>query len=179
LDDESSEELSSIADFDASSATGSDFLSLYANEGCGESGGSIDVKKMRMVFSRSTGEYVIVLKACREEPFVGWFRVCVNLFNPGLGTAHDPAFFNRCMDYNYSGPEEVLVLTGDNDRLTAWEQGQLVYTNSMRGGPNPDFVTQFRTAVSDLPLVGIGGEWIGHKDLTTPIKIQGAGSFPK
>src|SRR5882724_11154883 len=48
----------------------------------GDNTGAIDVTAMSFDFDNATGDYTITLTATTANPFVGQFRVNINLFNP-------------------------------------------------------------------------------------------------
>jgi hypothetical protein len=163
-------------------ADGSDvgYLAIQVNDPRGDHTGAIDVRKMRLVFDRATGDYRIVLTASRDAPFVGAFRVNVNLFNPALGSARDPAVFSHTMaDFDLPAPVTELVLAGTNPRLTHWEKGHEVYTNSLDGTPNPDGTSLFRSGVSNFPMGMLTNEdVIAQRTWSEPVEIHGAGKLP-
>jgi len=156
------------------------YLAIQVNDPRGDQTGAIDVRKMRLVFDRSTGDYRIVLTASSDAPFVGAFRVNVNLFNPALGSARDPAVFSHTMaDFDLSAPVTELVLAGTNPRLMQWEKGHEVYTNSLDGTPNPDGTSLFRSSVSNFPMGFLTNQdVIAPRDRAQPVKIHGAGKLP-
>lgn len=156
------------------------YLAIQVNDPRGDQTGAIDVRKMRLVFDRATGDYRIVLTASRDAPFVGAFRVNVNLFNPALGTARYPAVFSHTMaDFDLASPVTELVLAGTDARLTLWEKGHEVFTNSLDGGPNPDGTSLFRSGVSNFPLGMLTNEdVIAPRSWSEPVKIHGAGKLP-
>lgn len=90
--------------------------------------GVVDVTRMVLSFDNATGQYEITVTASSDDPFVGPFRINVNLFNPDTGsTAQDPAFFqDQLNDFNLSTPSTSITLTGSNPRLKAWKQGDRV-----------------------------------------------------
>lgn len=118
--------------------------------------GAVDVGRMVMLFRPSTGDYRIWLIAHRGHPFVGDFRININLFNADVGTtAQDPSFFSDVInDFSLDRPRRVIRLNGQNSRLTAWDAGDRIFTNNLEGTGNPDGISQFRSSVSDLPLQG-------------------------
>ncbi len=122
----------------------------------GDHTGAVDLVRMDMAFSAITGEYRIVLRADRQAPFAGDFRINLNFFNPDVGaTAQDPSFFMDVVnDFSLPSPIRVLALGGTDPRLTQWDVGDRVFTNSLEGTGNPDGVSLFRSGVQGLPLGG-------------------------
>ena len=171
------QDLDSLAE---AGSSGGDYLALQVNDPSGDQTGAIDVRKMRLVFNRTTGQYRIVLTAAKEAPFVGAFRVNVNLFNPELGTAPYPSVFSRTMaDYDLGDPVTELVLEGSDARLTHWEKGHEVFTNSLDGTGNPDGTSLFRSSVTNFPMGFLTNEdLIAPRVRAEPVKIHGAGKLP-
>ena len=59
----------------------------------GDNTGPIDVTRMDFSFDQTNGDYSIVLSSTPVNPFVGEFRVNINLFNPDTDTTdRDPSF---------------------------------------------------------------------------------------
>jgi hypothetical protein len=166
--------------FTAAAVAGGDYLALQVNDPPGDQTGAIDVRKMRLVFDRQTGDYRIVLTAAKDAPFVGAFRVNVNLFNPALGTASYPSVFSHTMaDFDFAEPVTRLVLAGTDARLTLWEKGHEVFTNSLDGTANPSGTSLFRSSVTNLPMGFLTNEdVIAPRDRAAPVKIHGAGNLP-
>ncbi|MCL7960487.1 MAG: hypothetical protein M8861_09865 [marine benthic group bacterium] len=159
---------------------GHDFLALQVNDPAGDNTGPIDVRKMRLVFDRTTGEYRVVITASKKAPFVGAFRINVNLFNPALGTARYPSFFSHTMaEFDLTEPLTEIILSGENSALTQWEKGHEVFTNSLDGTGNPDGSSLFRTGVSSEPHGFLNNEdYIAPRIRSAPVKIHGAGKLP-
>ena len=166
--------------FVAAGESGGGYLALQVNDPAGDQTGAIDVRKMRLVFDRQTGDYRIVLMAAKDAPFVGAFRVNVNLFNPALGSAPYPSVFSHTMaDFDLSEPVTRLVLAGTDARLTQWEKGHEVFTNSLDGTANPDGTNLFRSSVSNFPMGFLTNEdVIAPRDRAQPVQIHGAGRLP-
>ena len=155
-------------------ATKQTFL-LSVRDPKGDQTGSIDVYGMLMVFDTTFGEYTIYLLAEQGRPFLGSFRVNINLLNADLGTfKQDPAFFSHTMfDYNLSTPQTMLKIIGWNNRLRKWKAGNRVFTNSLRYTPNPEGVTLFRSAVG-APGGGFlsDEDTIGWEDWAQPSNVR-------
>ena len=118
-------------------------------------GASPDLVQLRFAFDNATGNYVIELKATNENPFLGDFRVNINLFNLDVGTtARDPSFFNDTMnDFSLTAPTTTLSLTGNDSRLISWNAGDRIMPNNFPdGSPSPDGVTLFRSGVGVVSL---------------------------
>jgi hypothetical protein len=163
----------------AQGAAGGDVLALQVIDPKGDNTGPIDVRKMRVVFNTSTGEYRIVITASKSAPFVGAFRINVNLYNPALGTGYLSFLSHTMADFDLAETRTEIVLQGTHPALTYWEKGQEVYTNSLDGTGNPDFTSLFRTSVSSVPHGFLTNEdYIAPRDRADPVKIHGAGRLP-
>ena len=176
--------LASFKELEAVNATGDsgdDFLALQVNDPAGDNTGPIDVRKLRMVFNRTTGEYRVVITASQKDPFTGAFRININLFNPALGTASYPSFFSHTMaDFDLTEPTTEIVLSGTHNALTQWEKGHEIYTNSLDGTGNPDGASLFRSSVSSVPHGFLTNEdCIAPRDRSEPVRIHGAGGLPR
>jgi len=138
--------------------------------------GSVDVVRMVFEFDDGTGDYEIVLRADEANPFVGSFRVNINLFNPDVGTtAQFPAFFQDALnDFSLGGTEQTeLRLTGSDPALTNWGTGDRVFTNSLAGTGNPDGTSLFRSSVVDAAGGFLTNEdVIAFGDLSQPAVVQ-------
>lgn len=179
---EPDQEVASFGEFEAVSSAGSaggDFLAFQVNDPAGDNTGPIDVRKMRVVFDRTTGDYQIIITASKNAPFVGAFRINVNLYNPSLGSRY-PSFFSHTMeDFDLTETRTEIVLYGTNSALTQWEKGQQVFTNSLSGTGNPDAASLFRSSVSSVPHGFLTNEdYIAPRDRADPVKIHGAGKLP-
>src|SRR6266516_6960310 len=90
--------------------------------------GSVDLVRMDMTFDNTTGAYRIDLYADQSKPFVGEFRVNVNLYNPDAHSA-DPAaqwFTDNLNDFNLTEATTNLTLSGEDVRLVSWNVGDRV-----------------------------------------------------
>ena len=118
-----------------------------------EGDGPIDITRLVMYFD-AQGNYEIHLTAHPIRPFVGAFRVNVNIYNPGAF-----AFFNDVLnDFDLATPQTLQVLRGRSAALTLWNEGAEVYSHSLDGAPNPAGVSLFRSAVARL----VGGQSVGE-----------------
>jgi hypothetical protein len=142
----------------------------------GDHTGTIDVVRMVMNFDDATGDYEIVLTVDSANPFRGDFRININLFNPDVGTtARYPSFFSDAMnDYELQAVAQTLTLMGSDGRLTAWDLGDRVFTNSLAGTGNPDGVTLFRSSVADLPHLGFltAEDYIAFAEVDRPAIVR-------
>lgn len=88
-------------------------------------------------------------------PFVGYFRVNLNLFNADTDTtAQDPSWFidwnPDTTFFNLAEPTKKIVVKGNNPRLLAWEAGDRVALSGPIPLGVPDGISAFRAAVVDL-----------------------------
>ena len=145
----------------------------------GDQTGHIDVSNMTFSFENTTGVYEIDLTATSTDPFVGNFRVNVNIFNIDLGsTSQDPAFFADVFnDFNLVNSTTSLTLTGTNSRLTQWNPGDTVLVHNLNpngtlAGPSPDGISLFRTAVDSFPQTFLTNEdTIGFTNAGSPVAV--------
>jgi hypothetical protein len=128
-------------------------LSFSFTDPVGDQTGTVDLVSMTVSFESTSGDYEIHLVADAANPFMGNFRINVNLFNPDTGTtACDPALFQDNMnDFVIETPTTEITLTGTDPRLTAWEAGDRVAANTAAGVGLPDCVGGFSCSVLDLP----------------------------
>jgi hypothetical protein len=140
--------------------------------------GTVDVIGMVMTFSK-TGHYRIDLTASADHPFVGEFRVNVNLYNPEVAAkarffsfackncaVFDPAINHS--DFNISVPTTTLTLMkGKSKVLKTWDKGDQVAISSFAGLGSPAGVSVFRSAVANMPFSFLTNEdTIGYNNLT-------------
>src|ERR1044071_1138678 len=57
-------------------------LTITFADPVGDHTGAIDVTSMSLAFDNTTGDYTIILMETTANPFVGHFRVNINLYNP-------------------------------------------------------------------------------------------------
>lgn len=119
----------------------------------GDGHSSGDLQGMRVHFDDATGDYSIELRAHPTQPFLGDFRVNVNLFDPDLGTSDpDPAFFQDTgNDFNFAAPSTRILVTGTNSRLTSWNAGDRVAPNHEPFGSPSGGTGSFATGLMNLP----------------------------
>jgi hypothetical protein len=129
-------------------------LTFSYTDPIGDSTGTIDVTHMVVVFDNLTGNYKITLTSTVAQPFLGTFRVNINLFNPSR--LQDHSFLQDVFnDYDLTTPKTKLVLTGNDPDLLHWIAGDGVATNTAAsGGQNPPGSSLYRTGVPNLPLPG-------------------------
>lgn len=153
-------------------ATNASTFYFYFTDPMGDHAGRIDVVGMNFSFDTTTGAYTIVLTAHPDHPFVGEFRINVNLFNPDTGaTTQYPSYFRDTMnEYELSSPVSELRLTGTHESLTQWKEGDRVAISQEPFG-NPDHIRGFSSSVLDLPIIsGWPGDTIGSGELCTSIE---------
>jgi hypothetical protein len=128
-----------------------DRLTFSYTDPVGDQTGAIDVTKMTVFFDNATGRYGIVLRSTAANPFVGQFRVNINLFNPD--TAPSSSLFQDVVnDFNLATATTKLTLRGTNVNLLAWNAGDRVATNTLAGLGNPPGGSFFRSQVTNFPL---------------------------
>jgi len=137
----------------------------------GDHAGTVDVTGLDFTFDSVTGAYTIDLHASPAHPFVGSFRINVNLFNPDTGTLNPvPSFFSDTgNDITLIAPTTVQTISGVNANLLSWDIGDQVAIGSAAFG-NPDGISAFGSEVRDLP----GGPFIRDMIGTTDNINNGA-----
>lgn len=151
---------------------------LSFSDPIGDPTGSIDVTGMVMSFRSNSGEYTIVLTADAAHPFLGQFRVNINLYDPSApsgqstfqhvaqSSAFDPKA-NKGNDFDLPVAQTTLTLTGHNQVLKSWKAGDLVATSTWAGLGNPPGAALFRSSVDGLPFTFLTNEdVIGYNDQT-------------
>ena len=90
--------------------------------------GVTDLAGLKCVFNKSTGDYEVTVSASSANPFEGWVRVNIHLFNADTGTtAQNPSFFaSELNDRFVASPTTIVTLSGRDQRLTAWKLGDRV-----------------------------------------------------
>jgi hypothetical protein len=108
-----------------------DTLDFHFDDPVGDHTGIVDVVRMDFTFDDATGAYTIVLTADPANPFVGEFRININLFYPDTGTtARNPSYFGDTgNDFNLSSPGSTIELTGTRVSLMQWVEGDRVATS--------------------------------------------------
>ena len=144
-------------------------LQIVVNDPAGDNTGSIDVSQMTLRFDDVTGAYEIRLQASASAPFLGDFRININLFNVDANS-----FFQDAVnDYSLTSPATTLTLTGTSAQLASWNAGDRVFTNSLFGTPNPQNTTLFRTSVLSVPFSPLTNEdYVAFADPTMPATVR-------
>jgi len=130
----------------------------------GDNTGPVDVIGMDFGFNNETGNYTILLTATDAEPFLGDFRININLFNLDVGTtADDPSYFQDTInDFSLLVPSSRLILSGTNARLLSWDTGDRILLNNLPDGtPHPDGDTLFSSVVAARPSQSLETDVIG------------------
>lgn len=158
--------------------TQADMLSFSFDDPVGDfTPGIIDVTKMDFSFDDVTGEYDILFTADTPNPFVGEFRINVNLFNPDAGMTTDPSFFSDTSnDFVLATATTIITLTGTNARLTSWDVGDRVASTTEAFGNPTDRPSgfYFQTTVVTIPSIGQDIITDGELHYTTIVPVPGA-----
>lgn len=152
-------------------------LLITVDDPLGDNTGLIDVSSMTLLFDQASGAYEMTLTASAAAPFVGPFRVNVNLFNVDA----DSFFQDAVNDYSLATPTTTLTLTGTSALLRSWSAGHRVFTNSLFGTPNPPNSTLFRTSVLSTPFTTFltNEDYVAFAVATTPAIVQALGPAPR
>jgi len=86
---------------------------------------------MMLSFARSDGSYRLAIMAHPDHPFLGTFRLNVNLFNATLGVARIYFFNDTMNDFTLATPRLSLVLSRTHTALRFWDAGHAIHTNSL------------------------------------------------
>jgi hypothetical protein len=116
---------------------------LRVDDPAGDNTSPIDVRRMVMDFNPSTGNYQIII-AAPVSPFIGNFRVNVNLLNGFTGVL----FSDNVRDFGYTSPVALVRLAGTNSLLSTWAAGHNIQPSRLN--PPPGFQL-FWSAVTTLP----------------------------
>jgi len=114
----------------------------------GDQTGIVDVTGMDFNFNTATGAYTIGIYAAAANPFIGAFRININLFN----VTQDEMFADTFNDFNLVVSQTTMTLTGTSAMLTGWSGTDNVVTSTLAGFGNPPGSTFFRSSVADLPF---------------------------
>jgi len=117
----------------------------------GDHTGSVDVTGMTLTIDETSGAYTIEITADSANPFIGDFRINVNLFNATL----DEFFQNTFNDYSLSSATTSIWLSGADIELSDWLPSHSIATSTYAGLGNPSGISLFRSSVGDLPLAPI------------------------
>ena len=117
--------------------------------------GLIDISSMHLKFDNATGSYEITLIADSSSPFIGNFRININLFNIDASDIDESsAYFSDTLnDFRLSNPINTITLSGTDSRLIDWKSSDRVASSNIPFG-NPSNSKMFRSAVADLPQEG-------------------------
>jgi len=147
----------------ASTVRAQQLLAYSFTDPVGDQTGAVDVTSMFLFFD-SKGNYQIFLTADSSHPFVGKFRVNINLFNLDADP-NDSAFSDACTkkcgafggntDYDILTPTMKLKITGRDPVLIHWAAGDRVVTSSF-AGLTPGLL--FRSGVDSFPLTFLTNE---------------------
>jgi len=116
----------------------------------GDHTGNVDVIGMDFTFD-TTGSYTIDLTADNANPFVGDFRININLFNVTL----DEFFQDTFNDFSLAAAQTSLSLSGSDSLIADWLASHTVATSTLAGLGNPSSSSLFRSSVSNLPFDSI------------------------
>ena len=117
----------------------------------GDHTGAVDATGLLLDIINDGGDYRITVSADAANPFLGEFRININLFNATL----DEYFQDVFNDFDEASPLTEITLTGNDPELTDWSDTHTIATSTFDGEGNPDNVTLFRTSVADLPFAPI------------------------
>jgi uncharacterized repeat protein (TIGR01451 family) len=128
----------------------------------GDQTGRIDLTRMVMTFDATTGAYSITLTATPDHPFIGMFRVNINLLN--TDTNNNDAFFqDNVKDFDLAVATTTLTLSGTSSKLLSWRDGNRVATNDLPfGNPPGTGITAFRSGVLDIPFMAFQEDAIAY-----------------
>jgi hypothetical protein len=140
-------------------------LSMEFTDAIGDAPPNVpDLAKLVMNFDASTGRYAITLISDDAQPFNGYFRVNVNLYNPDRGTNCETSLFSDSVrDFRLESSTNELVITGTNLKLRNWRAGDRVASCSGPFG-NPSCTTRFATAVSTATSKNYAEDLLGDFD---------------
>lgn len=149
-------------------------LMIHFGDPEGDFGGSVDVSDMVMKYDNATGNYEISLRSTAENPFVGAFRIDINLFNPDTGSLScTPSWFaDMSNDYDLAEPAKKITIVGNSGNLRGWTLDDRVATNSTPFG-SADCLGGFFSAVSDLPMDGGASDTIAGGDVHEVVQQSG------
>jgi hypothetical protein len=155
-------------------------LTISFADPVGDQTGTIDVIGMAMTFSKKSGQYLINLTASSDHPFLGEFRVNINLYNPEAPKPSARFFSDDCKncgvfdpktnssDFNLVASTTTLTLKkGTSKVLKSWDKGDHVAINSVAGLGSPAGVSFFRSSVDNMPFTFLTNEdTIGYNNVT-------------
>ncbi|MCB1738916.1 MAG: PEP-CTERM sorting domain-containing protein [Gammaproteobacteria bacterium] len=140
---------------------------LSFSDPTGDSTGAVDVIGMDLDINETTGAYEATIRAAAAAPFVGAFRINLNIWNVSL----DEFFQDTFNDYNLGAPQTELVLSGTDANLTDWMASHTIVTTTLAGFGNPSGTSFFRSSVADLPFSGtcVAEDIIGFDGCSTSV----------
>lgn len=112
-------------------------LQLTISDPLGDHTGDADLISVDMFFDNGTGDYDIFYNADPANPFIGIFRLNVNLRNITLlGTPpRSPDFSDTLNDFNLAVATSQIQLAGTSLALTNWQLGdEIAYLLPGAGG---------------------------------------------
>jgi hypothetical protein len=151
----------------------SEILAFSFTDPVGDSTSDIEVIGLSVMFDDTTGAYEMMVIASEENPFLGAFRINVNLFNPDAGsTACSQSLLSDAgagNGFDLAQPARRIALVGEASSLLYWAPGQRVATNDAPFG-TPDCSGGFFSSVTDLPWGSpFPGDAIADGDVFTEI----------
>jgi hypothetical protein len=126
-------------------------LTFSYTDPAGDQTGQIDVTQMVFVFDNTNGSYKITITTTEANPFIGLFRININLYNPDVSPTVS-YFGDTVNDFTLTDAATTLILTGTNPNLVYWNAGDRVVTSTLALNQNPPGSTFFRSSVLDDPF---------------------------
>lgn len=114
----------------------------------GDHTGAVDVIGMEFDINAATGDYVATIEATAAAPFLGDFRINLNIWNVTL----DEFFQDTFNDFSLGVSQTSIALSGTNADLTDWIPAHNIVTSTLAGFGNPSGSSFFRSSVADLPF---------------------------
>ena len=147
-------------------------LILHFSDPVGDGTSTIDLSGMHLSFDNATGAYTILMTATSAKPFLGAFRLNVNLFNADRDSELvNTGFFSDTLnDFNLDSSATEMSWTGISLVLKNWHAGDRVAINESAFGVPAVFVgppvsmTAFHTEVLDFLPDSISGPLWGGED---------------
>jgi hypothetical protein len=129
-----------------------------------------DLTGMDFTFDNATGAFSIVMSATAAKPFLGHFRLNVNLFNADRdSSSSNTGFFSHVyQDFNLPVAALSMTMTGTNVMLKGWQAGDRVAATDLPYGVptyNPTHITAFHSEVLDLAYDDAGALKLGGEDV--------------
>lgn len=78
------------------------------------------------------------------------------------------------MEFTLNAATQTVVLVGSSSELMTWEAGDQVYTNSLKGTPNPPNVSVYRSQVVwdfDVTATTEQEDVLAYSNLAKPAKL--------